>query len=109
MFVKKEIDFNPQADVPGAFVCSACGFELFEGDKKFKAGCGFPSFWLHIADHVKLNRLDTYGRHRVQLLCNNCGQHLGHLFENKFTPTRVRYCINQAAIVFLRAGTKAVL
>ena len=82
----------------GTFVCSNCGFELVKADKKFNAGCGFPSFYLHIADHVKLNPLHTYGRDRIQLLCNNCGQHLGHLFDSKQTPTRVRYCINDTAI-----------
>lgn len=98
IFGKEVIDFNEGAGETGTYVCSACGFELFEAAKKFNAGCGFPSFWLHIADHVKLNPLDTYGRHRIQLLCNNCGQHLGHLFDNQYTPKKVRYCINETAI-----------
>ncbi len=102
MFGVEKIRFNEGAK--GTFVCSACGFELFEADKEFEAGCGFPSFWLHLSDHVKLKPLDTYGRHRIQLLCNNCSQHLGHLFDNKFTPTEVRYCINKNAIVF-KPGT----
>ena len=42
--------------------------------------------------------LDTYGRQRIQLLCSQCGQHLGHLFDDSRTPSRVRYCINAAAL-----------
>ena len=96
MLGEKKITFDEAAT--GTFVCSNCGLELFQANKKFNAGCGFPSFFLHIPDHVKLNPLHTYGRDRIQLLCNNCGQHLGHLFEHKQTPTRVRYCINDTAI-----------
>jgi peptide-methionine (R)-S-oxide reductase len=92
-------------DAKGTYVCSNCGWHLFEASKKFEGGCGFPSFWLHLSDNVKLNPLDTYGRYRVQLLCNNCLVHLGHLFENKCTPTKVRYCINRNAIVFKPATT----
>jgi peptide-methionine (R)-S-oxide reductase len=90
------IDNNKEAI--GLYVCAACGNALFDAAAKFDAGCGFPSFWMHKADAVKLNPLSTYGRERIQLLCHNCGQHLGHLFPNKNTPTGVRYCINKEAI-----------
>lgn len=80
------------------YTCSGCGNPLFEAEKKFDAGAGFPSFWQHIGEGVEQRLLTTYGRERIQLLCNNCGQHLGHLFENKNTPTRLRYCIKHEAI-----------
>jgi len=64
------------------------------GKYRFDVGSGFPSFWDQVDDHVKLNPLDTYGRKRIQLLCNSCGQHLGHLFRDKRTPSELRYCIN---------------
>ncbi|MCC9135691.1 peptide-methionine (R)-S-oxide reductase [Pontibacter silvestris] len=76
------------------YACSRCGSVLFEAEKKFHVGSGFPSFWAHVGDNVQQNPLDTYGRHRVQLLCSQCKQHLGHLFEDSRTPTNVRYCIN---------------
>jgi peptide-methionine (R)-S-oxide reductase len=98
MFEVEKIRFNEGGK--GKFVCSVCGFELFEADKKFEATCGFRGFWLHINDHVKLQPLDTYGKHRIQLLCNQCGRHLGHLFNNKFSPTKLRYCVNNSATVF---------
>lgn len=53
---------------------------------------------MHEGNNVKFNPLHTYGRERVQLLCNHCGQHLGHLFLNRHTPTGVRYCIGHEAI-----------
>ncbi|HYH15942.1 MAG TPA: peptide-methionine (R)-S-oxide reductase [Flavisolibacter sp.] len=96
----KPIDLSAAANAYGTYVCTQCGAPLFEAAKKFDAGCGFPSFWMHVGEQVKLNPLDTYGRKRIQLLCNKCGQHLGHLFEHKQTPTQLRYCINADAIQF---------
>ena len=81
-----------------AYVCSACKNALFEENKRFNAGCGFPSFWMHKGNNVKENLLQTYGRLRIQLLCNNCGAHLWHLFNSKHMPTGLRYCINENAI-----------
>ncbi|MDQ3190732.1 MAG: peptide-methionine (R)-S-oxide reductase [Bacteroidota bacterium] len=78
--------------------CTRCGNKLFDADKKFEAGCGFPSFWMPLRDNVTENFLTTYGRERTQLLCKKCGQHLGHLFKNNTTPTQLRYCINSSAI-----------
>lgn len=89
----------------GVFACSRCGHELFEAGKKFDSGTGFPSFWLPIGENVKEKFLDTYGRERIQLLCNNCDQHLGHLFNNKATPSRLRYCINNNAIAFKKPNS----
>jgi peptide-methionine (R)-S-oxide reductase len=92
------MNFNENTQAENGYKCSNCGSDLFEASAKFESGTGFPSFYNHIAEQVKLTPLDTYGRYRIQLLCNNCGQHLGHLFQNKNTPTKVRYCINEKAI-----------
>lgn len=81
-----------------AYACSRCGEVLFDAAKKFDSRTGFPSFWQHVGDRVTQKQLTTYNRERIQLLCSGCGQHLGHLFPNKHTPTRVRYCINAASI-----------
>ena len=88
---------------PTFYVCTACGNELFEEDKKFDSGTGFPSFWSHFGENVEQKFLDTYGRERIQLLCKRCGLHLGHLFPNKKTPTKLRYCINAASIALEEA------
>ncbi|WP_018476346.1 peptide-methionine (R)-S-oxide reductase [Pontibacter roseus] len=82
----------------GTYTCSSCGSALFEASKKFDVGSGFPSFWAQLGEQVRYKFLDTYGRHRIQLLCSVCGQHLGHLFEDVRTPSNVRYCINADAL-----------
>jgi peptide-methionine (R)-S-oxide reductase len=92
------ISIDNDKEATGLYVCVACGQPLFDASGKFEAGCGFPSFWRHKEDGVRLNPLSTYGRSRIQLLCNNCGLHLGHLFSNKHTPSGVRYCISKEAI-----------
>lgn len=84
----------------GTYTCSRCGNRLFEASKKFDVGSGFPSFWSQIGDNVAHRSLDTYGRHRIQLLCSQCRQHLGHLFDDARAPTGVRYCINAESLNF---------
>ena len=84
----------------GIYTCSNCGLLLFEAKYKFEVGSGFPSFWAQAGEHVELNPLQTYGRQRIQLLCSQCKQHLGHLFDDARTPTNVRYCINAEALKY---------
>ncbi|GAB3540110.1 hypothetical protein GCM10027443_37560 [Pontibacter brevis] len=93
-FSLQEADRNQE----GVYACSFCGAALFAPATKFNSGCGFPSFWAHIGENVRQNKLETYGRSRIQLVCNQCGLHLGHLFDHTLTPTQVRYCINGDAI-----------
>ncbi|WP_266203601.1 peptide-methionine (R)-S-oxide reductase [Pontibacter kalidii] len=100
-FVRNQkIDPSPHAQDSGVYTCAACGLILFEASKKFEVGSGFPSFWAQVGEHVRHRPLDTYGRQRIQLLCQRCGQHLGHLFEDARTPTKVRYCVNANSITF---------
>ena len=89
-----------EARQEGVYTCSGCGQVLFRAKYKFEVGSGFPSFWKQEGESVAHCPLDTHGRHRVQLLCSQCRQHLGHLFEDGRTPTSVRYCINADAITF---------
>ncbi|NDK54878.1 peptide-methionine (R)-S-oxide reductase [Pontibacter fetidus] len=84
----------------GLYTCSGCGQVLFEASAKFEVGSGFPSFWKQVGENVRQNPLHTYGRERIQLLCSQCEQHLGHLFDDNRTPTNVRYCINADALKY---------
>lgn len=97
---RKKVTAQERAQEKGVYTCANCGNKLFEASKKFEIGSGFPSFWEQLGKHVTHRPLQTYGRNRVQLLCSQCGQHLGHLFDDIRTPTQVRYCINAASLRF---------
>ncbi|MCX2740586.1 peptide-methionine (R)-S-oxide reductase [Pontibacter anaerobius] len=96
----QKIDPTQRQQEQGIYNCSRCGEALFEASKKFEVGSGFPSFWAQVGEQVQHRQLDTYGRHRIQLLCQQCGQHLGHLFEDARTPSQLRYCVNANSITF---------
>ena len=100
-FVRKhKIDPSESEQESGFYSCSNCGLVLFNAKCKFNVGSGFPSFWAQVGENVEQNLLHTYGRERIQLLCSQCKQHLGHLFTDARTPTNVRYCINADALKF---------
>jgi len=86
---------------PGSYRCVGCGTPLFEASTKFDAGCGWPSYWKAIDSEVIERVADpSHGMVRVEVRCNRCGAHLGHVFPDGPAPTGERYCINSAAINF---------
>ena len=84
----------------GIYNCKGCDNPLFTSDQKFESNCGWPSFDNAIEGSVEYKNDYTAGMTRVEILCTNCGGHLGHVFNDGPTESGKRYCVNSVSIDF---------
>ena len=103
-----EAPFSGEYDnfyVPGTFICRRCNLPLFSSKAKFDANCGWPAFDDNFPDAVK--RIPDADGSRVEIQCNNCKAHLGHVFEGeKMTEKNTRHCVNSISIKFIAEDKK---
>ncbi len=93
-----------EAHSPGIYACVCCGTPLFDSTVKFESGTGWPSFTEPLKENVIRYEKDTsWGMTRIEVLCNVCRAHLGHVFPDGPRPSGLRFCINSASLKKLDA------
>ena len=84
----------------GIYSCVVCDFALFESEKKYESGTGWPSFYDALENTISTKEDNSYGMKRIEINCKKCDSHLGHIFPDGPKPTGQRYCVNSLSLTF---------
>ena len=84
----------------GIYKCAGCDTELFTSETKYNSGCGWPAFYESMPGKIEETEDNSFGMTRIEITCENCGGHLGHVFNDGPNPTGIRYCVNSASLDF---------
>ncbi|TKA21991.1 Peptide methionine sulfoxide reductase B2, chloroplastic [Salinomyces thailandicus] len=95
-------EYDKHQPTSGTYTCAGCNAPLYTADHKFKSGCGWPAFFDTVPGAVTRHSDRTFGMERIEIVCTNCGGHLGHVFKGEGypTPTDERHCVNSVSLKF---------
>ncbi|OJD33912.1 methionine-r-sulfoxide reductase [Diplodia corticola] len=99
-------EYDKHAPAAGTYNCAGCDAPLYTAQHKFKSGCGWPAFFDTVPGAVVRHTDSTFGMQRTEIVCANCGGHLGHVFKGEGypTPTDERHCVNSVSLKFRNEG-----
>lgn len=95
-------EYDKHYPTQGAYHCAGCNAPLYKAEHKFKSGCGWPAYFDALPGAITRHTDSTFGMQRTEIVCSNCGGHLGHVFKGEGypTPTDERHCVNSISLKF---------
>ncbi|PLB55468.1 peptide methionine sulfoxide reductase B3 [Aspergillus steynii IBT 23096] len=99
-------EYDTHYPTEGVYGCAGCNAPLYKASHKFKSGCGWPAYFDSLPGAVTRHTDSSFGMERTEIVCSNCGGHLGHVFKGEGfpTPTDERHCVNSVSLRFQEDG-----